>query len=475
MTSFTDLVRELSHIRSPVDAASALRRDLEHRARVGDDQEALNEVCVFAGRTLEGVSAKIAQGILDTNVRHTVNRQDSILTSILEDVLRPLFSRSKSARITTTGRKSQYPWQAQQNEAVFNKDDTADTTAWKSAHPWALSVYSWTVANSEEFFIGKKWPLYTPVLLALLDDPEARIKARGLQISRVFVQKCSPSLLYDTGLGDIMEQSITPILSYLPSLTPEDESVLLLEAAYPAVIELARRYAKDPQFVPSAQRIRARLMREVCGGYMHASQFLLVTDVLLRHLGTLVHDSGFAASPYLKDIIPIFTETLRDPFIGHSPARLSTTLDGLALIVRVCWPRVSTSAYESEIIRALAVCWLSLYDDSGDGSHRELLDKLRYTVEVLSAAVEATGTRLELKVAPLVAKDEVLGGLFDSRAKQIKIFLVATSWIFAYAQKLGIDGGVIFRSCLQMTLKMPAPVNVISSFASIWLTEGFKD
>ncbi|KAF3348129.1 Autophagy-related protein 27 [Verticillium dahliae VDG2] len=79
-----------------------------------------------------------------------------------------------------------------------------------------------------------------------------------------------------------------------------DESVLLLEAAYPAIIELARRYAKDPQSVPSAQRIRARLMREVCGGYIHASQFLPVTGVLSRHLGTLVHDSGFASSPYLK-------------------------------------------------------------------------------------------------------------------------------------------------------------------------------
>ncbi|KAH6703357.1 hypothetical protein EV126DRAFT_440712 [Verticillium dahliae] len=160
-------------------------------------------------------------------------------------------------------------------------------------------------------------------------------------------------------------------------------------------------------------------MREVCGGYIHASQFLPVTGVLSRHLGTLVHDSGFASSPYLKDIIPIFTETLRDPFIGESPARLSITLDGLALIIRVCWPRVSTSAYESEIIRALAVCWLSLHDDSGDGPRRELLDKLRYTVEVLSAAVEVTGTRLDLKVAPLVAKDEVLRGLFDSRAKQM--------------------------------------------------------
>lgn len=87
----------------------------------------------------------------------------------------------------------------------------------------------------------------------------------------------------DTGLATVFEDAVFPAVLHLPSLTPEDESVEILGAAYPALIEMAGLSYRGPespelkeeqQQVTEAQRkLLDKVIREgIMVGYHHAKE-----------------------------------------------------------------------------------------------------------------------------------------------------------------------------------------------------------
>jgi hypothetical protein len=140
-----------------------------------------------------------------------------------------------------------------------------------------------------------------PVLLAFLDNGETQYRVHGLEIVRVFLSKCPGSRLRDTGVGDILAESILPTFNFLPSLTPEDESVRLLEAAFPAIVQLARSRFTRAEDIPAKRVLLGKLLRDgVFTGYGHANQYVHVVEVLARQSVHVVDELGLAATPFLK-------------------------------------------------------------------------------------------------------------------------------------------------------------------------------
>lgn len=108
-------------------------------------------------------------------------------------------------------------------------------------------------------------------------------------------------MLRDTGLGDLLQQSFFPILSFLPSLTPEDQSLQLLTSAYPAIIELGRAQFDREQDEPERRHLLGKLLRDgIFLGYWHASQNERIVEILMKSCRVVVQNIGLAATPYLK-------------------------------------------------------------------------------------------------------------------------------------------------------------------------------
>lgn len=237
---------------------------------------------------------------------------------LLRDTIRPLFLKSKPAAITATGRKAM-PTSAPPRRFEAADMDPANKP-WKFKNVWAITVFSWVVEQAEvrdvfpslgpplqtqlidtqESTITESWPLFIPPLLTLLDDPKTSIRTRGLKTLSSFLPKFSAKLLKQTGLGQVFEEAITPTLTYLPNLTPLEESVQLLGPAYGALYALA-----DAQYSPeeTEQKMKFldRVMRNgVLRAYNHSSEHVQIVGILIEEINVLVKKMGIYAVKYLK-------------------------------------------------------------------------------------------------------------------------------------------------------------------------------
>ncbi|KAK7447602.1 hypothetical protein Landi51_06958 [Colletotrichum acutatum] len=252
-------------------------------------------------RTWTTVNAELyAREILKRSL-DDVRKQAFITSVVLEGFIRPIFSRTSSSRITSTGRKAHFADDSQDRFTAGSIADTDDAKPWKTTQAHAITVFSWVVEHSNDALVEKSWPLFTPVLLALLDDTDTEYKARGLAILGDFLVKCPGKVLVQTGLGDIFEQSVFPSLLSLPSLTPEKESLLLLDPAYNAIIQLAKTQFSGEEDRDKKNGVLTRLLREgVFTGYWQASDYVGIVQLLARQTTSIVNELGFLATAHLK-------------------------------------------------------------------------------------------------------------------------------------------------------------------------------
>jgi hypothetical protein len=158
--------------------------------------------------------------------------------------------------------------------------------------------------------VAQSWNLFIPPLLTLLDDSSTPIRARGLSILASFIPKMGGKLLKQTGLGEVFEEAVMPTLTFLPTITPVDESIQLLEPAYDALFVLADarwefdRRAESGRERESQQQLMKfydRIMRKgILTGYLHAHEHLIIVELLTKEIGVLVTKMGVHAVKHLK-------------------------------------------------------------------------------------------------------------------------------------------------------------------------------
>lgn len=115
------------------------------------------------------------------------------------------------------------------------------------------------------------------------------------------------------------------------------------------------------------------------------------------------------------------SEIMTNPFAALAPSTLLATIKSLQVTIANCWPRLSTSAYQSELIKALVVCFLTIQDDQDKlGTKFSALEaELIKTAAMLSAVTKSGGGEregqdsLQEKVALLIAKEPLLQKLFQ--------------------------------------------------------------
>lgn len=139
---------------------------------------------------------------------------------------------------------------------------------------------------------------------------------------------------------------------------------------------------------------------------------------------------------------------LTDPFGPSAPETLLAAVKALQAVLTNCWPRIPDSPWQDEIINALVLCWLHVLEQEGEedkvssgkgrpGGEEKMptpglvKGELRITARALAAVLKTarkpvdggedgkdnTGTDLGSYVAPLVAKDPRLTGLFVPPSK----------------------------------------------------------
>lgn len=158
----------------------------------------------------------------------------------------------------------------------------------------------------QESLISKHWPLFIPVLLSLLDDGATRVRSRGLWLLKIFLEKLPSEILCDTGLASVFEDAVFPTLHFLPTITPQMESIDLLRGTYGALRTLAGKVnARVRPGTVKSNTPRARLLDKIIregifSTYSHVGEYPGIMEILLQEAGGLVQEMGIYAVRHLK-------------------------------------------------------------------------------------------------------------------------------------------------------------------------------
>lgn len=250
-----------------------------------------------------------AESVLAEQLSTSERKTSFITTTILSTFLRPLFSKSRPATVTASGRKAEFVEDVRYGGS-FNDPSEVEMKPWKHAQAYAIAIFEWAVFNSGHEMLSKHWHLYTPVLLTLLDEPETNMKVRTMHIFSAFWERCPAGQMAKVGLAEIFEQAVFPAVLYLPTLTPEDESIRILEAAYPALFQIAglpypeERIGEPVQksdFTEAQRKLLDKIFRQaILVGHRHANEHIRLTELFCQKTAFLVNGMGILAVKHLK-------------------------------------------------------------------------------------------------------------------------------------------------------------------------------
>lgn len=338
----------------------------------------------------------------------------SLITHFLRLTIRPLFLKNQHPAVTAQGRKV--------TTTVLPKKLSMEQSD-EIAKPWkgrqnaaALELLHWTLVNVDDKAIEQHWPLLLPPLLSITDDTDTKFKAMGCQLVSLLLAKTSPSLLSRTGLSEVFEEALMPCLGYLPSLTPEDESVNLLSEAYPALIALSRTMddqnkIKNQTLDSPPRRIQLLdtvVRKGILTAYTYCSENVNIVEVLLRSLSLVVNELGIECVKHLKHVLPMLSEVLGNPF-GHAhPPTLLAATKSLQSVILNGWPRMAFN--RGEVLKGITLCWIHVQDEQMEGLE-DVRKELKMTVLMLKDAVGLEDIQTDFKA--LVDADPRLDALFS--------------------------------------------------------------
>ncbi|KAG0158313.1 hypothetical protein PDIDSM_5826 [Penicillium digitatum] len=347
-------------------------------------------------------AASMLMNVWVQNTRHS-DTFWPVIDFILRERIRPLFAKTKNPAITSAGRKNFHP----RTLPRFGASDL-DTSAkpWKTTDVYVAAVLSWMLSQyqpEDKTHFEAHFQLFVPTILAMVDDNNLPFKTEGCvlltQLLRP-IQESGSDILQRTNLTSVFEDAVTPCLLSLPSITPEDRSLELLGAAYPALLSTLKTAYQGPTQSEKNKKAYttslAKILRSnLISSFHHVSSSTpasgstasfphpRLSTFLLEKITVIVAELGIHATKYLQELIPILYSTLSNPFGTAYPPLLLAAAVATQAVIKSAHPRIWR--WRGEILSGLSSCWLHAADDSGDSVAElaKLKCELQQTLQIL--------------------------------------------------------------------------------------------
>lgn len=262
--------------------------------------------------------------------------------------------------------------------------------------------------STDRIHLEAHFPLVVPPLLALIDDNSVASKTSGctlLSQTLVPIKDSKSDILQRTNLASVFEDAIGPCLLSLPTITPENDSIQLLSAAYPALfsimaIELqnvspATSDAKKKAEEAYTKRLATTLRENLLASFTHVSStntttisgsgpsfpYPRLSTVLLNQTSAALQELGIHSTKYLQDVIPPIYNTLTNPFATAHPPLLLAAVAVARVAVLNAHPRLWR--WRGELLAGLCYCWLNVLNEETEiaerarKNHKNALDEIR--------------------------------------------------------------------------------------------------
>lgn len=303
---------------------------------------------------------------------------------------------------------------------------------WKDPHnEFVLHLLGWSITALDRKAIEQNWHLLVPPILKMLDDIDVKSKAKGCQYLAHLLhvlqlapdRDASAAFFARTGYYEVFASTLWPLLTNIPSLTPEADSRTIFQSVYEplrSLAALARTEDKRVQFLD-------KLMREgVLAPLAHFPSPSTYPDLacqIILQISEITALLGIETVKHLPSLVPLLTSIMQDPFILTHRQLTLAALQGLQSLMQNCWPRLP--AHRGAI--SLGLCVLKrrcdeeisveVGSDKGSKNRREgdMVKEVKETAELLDTVLSQSevGEEWRKEKAALVDADENLKGFFE--------------------------------------------------------------
>lgn len=362
------------------------------------------------------------------------------LLDLLNQVIKPLFSKDKHSKLTSTGRKNLVDQNLPAALERFSSDyifDSEKRPLWKNG--WTGSLLRYVLHSygkisdigSRKKTLDAHFHLLVPPILHQIDDIDIVYKVSGCRCLELLcdnLHDAQSEILKRSGLADVFVEALKNNFSYLPTLTPEDESLMLYQALYPAFRSLVKarfvtvkslpkpalstslivdlddvdepRNAKlaKPEETLRQSYLTLILRHQLLYSLSHLSvgsggggtTCISLSTLLVSQFSWIFTDMGLASVVHVQTVLPLLRNILSDPFGTASPDMLLETVRALRVLIQTTWPRIQEKWW-GECLRGIVSCWLNVIDDEKDvkdKTRKEALVAIKHELKVTARLLE---------------------------------------------------------------------------------------
>lgn len=251
-----------------------------------------------------------------------------------------------------------------------------------------------------------------PPLLTLGEDSSTHIRSSGIRLIHLWIKTTPINIARTSGLLLVFEENVlVPSLGYLPSLTPEAESVQLVEPSLEALLTLCERIGDRSS--GEWGRVADKIFRQgILSAYHHVAgggRYPRLVEVLVRQMGRVVEYLGVHAVKYLKDLVPMLSDVIRDVTepLARDDGLLLAAVSTLGVTLRKCHVRIVVNeGYVDEIVKMICLAWLHTEDKGDEGTREgdEGMKKIRELLQGVASDLFTYASQKEVDLHSRVGK-----------------------------------------------------------------------
>ena len=250
-----------------------------------------------------------------------------------------------------------------------------------------------------------------PPILKMMDDIDVEWKAKGchmlallleaLRVSSTAVTTRKPTstsgsanFLQRTGYHNIFAEALLPMFTYIPSITPESESLVLFKEVFPATISLALLLPTEVTKGDNRERFLDKILREgVLTPLAHLptpSSYPRLATLILAHVPGLLGHMGIDTVKHLPDLVPLLSAILQEPFVLVRKPLVLETLKAMQSVLLNAWPRVPV--HRGAIMMGLCLLWARCTEQTKAGGQdvQDVKAQVQEMVAMLDAIMKAS-------------------------------------------------------------------------------------